>query len=608
MNNNFVDANPIRVNGKNKLLNVFAMARFLLSSVWDSAPRLLIYVLINRLILSFIPLINVWITIKLIDSVTSLFKTNENLYISITYLVFQLFIMLFEKAVTAIDRLALLQLQQKTRYRLNDLIAQKASRISLLYFDQADFHDHLRRASSGQKGIEMIEIIVRIMQQSITLCSFMILLVQLHYFFLIAVLLLSVPSFVAYLYTGQLKFTQIFQQTPEARKESYLFGLLNGKEASGEIRVFGTDQYLRSIWHSVFWKNANEQFQLEKKSSKLFLWTDGINICALTGAIGVLIWHGTRVSFSIGQYMAYSQALLAIQNHIQVLTGNAARLFEYSLSANELYSFLQLPEEKRSTAFQAMPYPIQKGVFVDGLSFHYPGRQDPTLKNITFHVEAGKKVVIVGENGAGKTTLIKCLIGLYPVREGYIAFDDVDIKEIAEAELRKHISAIFQDYVKYQLTVRENIGFGDIEFLFDMAKMEAAASKGGADEVIKHLPQGFDMQLGSAFNGGRELSIGQWQKIALSRAFFKDSQIIILDEPTAALDPLVEAAVFEKFKMLTEGRTSFFISHRLGSCRLADHILVLKNGELVEQGNHEQLMALNQEYAKMFHMQAKWYQ
>ncbi|MNI47443.1 putative ABC transporter ATP-binding protein [compost metagenome] len=250
---------------------------------------------------------------------------------------------------------------------------------------------------------------------------------------------------------------------------------------------------------------------------------------------------------------------------------------------------------------------IAKEIAVRNLSFSYPSRPEPVLKNISFTIKPGQIVAIVGENGAGKSTLVNCLVGLYREFSGDVLFDEVPIKDIPETDLRWIISAVFQDFVRFELSVKENIGFGDLSRLEDPDMLEAAASRSGFLEVIDQLPEGFETLLGPAFEGGQELSVGQWQKLALARSFVKPSQIIVLDEPTASMDPMAEAELFKRFAELASGKITFLISHRLASCRLADQILVLKDGELIEQGTHDSLMKRQGEYCRMYTTQAKGY-
>jgi ATP-binding cassette subfamily B protein len=254
------------------------------------------------------------------------------------------------------------------------------------------------------------------------------------------------------------------------------------------------------------------------------------------------------------------------------------------------------------------PSPLACGIQVERLSYAYPSRQDYVLQDISFHVKTGQTVAIVGENGAGKTTLVKCLLGLYRSYDGEIRYDGLEVRRISPESMYQHMSAIFQDFGRYQMTAKENIGFGRVERMDNLGDLQAAAVASGVEEVIRRLADGYDTELGPMFEGGQELSYGQWQKMALVRALFRDGDLIVLDEPTASMYPIAEAEVFEQFSQLAAGRTAILISHRLGSCKHADHILVLEAGRLIEQGTHDELIHLHGKYATMFMTQAKWYQ
>jgi ATP-binding cassette subfamily B protein len=283
-------------------------------------------------------------------------------------------------------------------------------------------------------------------------------------------------------------------------------------------------------------------------------------------------------------------------------------LYENSLFLSNLYEFLDL---KRTVVEplhpQALPVPLRIGIQFDQVQFRYPNSSRPLLEDISLTIRAGETVALVGENGAGKTTLIKLLCRLYDPTSGRITLDGIDLRQFETTALRREISVVFQDYAHYNLTARENIGFGDVNRLPDQDEIRSAAKTAGADKAIASLPYGYDTTLGKEFEEGEELSIGEWQKVALARAFLRQAQIIVLDEPTSALDAQAEHQIFEQFRQLTEGRTAILISHRLSSVKLADRIYVLKEGRIVESGTHNELLLLKGSYARLFEIQAQYY-
>jgi ATP-binding cassette subfamily B protein len=290
------------------------------------------------------------------------------------------------------------------------------------------------------------------------------------------------------------------------------------------------------------------------------------------------------------------------------LFDNINRLYENGLFMDNLFGFLELtPQMSRSAQPVAVPARFQQGLEFRNVSFRYPGREDWALRGVNLQIAPGQKVALVGQNGAGKTTLIKLMTRLYDPTEGQILLDGVDLRDYDPDQLRLKIGVIFQDFVRYQLTARENIGFGQIDQLSNQSRIDGAAERGGADDVLTELPKGMDATLGNWFQDGHELSGGQWQKIALSRAFMRDGEVLVLDEPTAALDAEREYEIFQRFRELTEGKIAVLISHRFSTVRMADQIIVIEGGQVREQGSHAELLALGGTYARLFEMQAEGY-
>jgi ATP-binding cassette subfamily B protein len=292
----------------------------------------------------------------------------------------------------------------------------------------------------------------------------------------------------------------------------------------------------------------------------------------------------------------------------QALFYSTGQLYESGLFMDNLFGFLGLrPQMIRSADARKAPHPIKHGIEFRNVSFRYPDREDWALRNINLHIGPGEKLALVGANGAGKTTLIKLLTRLYDPTEGEILLDGIDLREYDLDDLRDSIGVIFQDFVRYQVTARENIGFGQIKALEDEPRILSAAERGGADQVVAELPKGYDTILGRWFEKGVELSGGQWQKMALGRAFMRDSEVLVLDEPTAALDAEREYEIFQRFRELTDGKIAILISHRFSTVRMADRIAVIENGQLTELGDHQELLDYDGVYAKLFNMQAEGY-
>ena len=310
---------------------------------------------------------------------------------------------------------------------------------------------------------------------------------------------------------------------------------------------------------------------------------------------------------TIGAMTFYLTIFQRSQSVVQTLFSNLAQLYEGGLFLNNLFDFLALEPRISDGRNLPVPRPIRQGIEFRNVSFRYPDRAEWALRDINLHIAPGEKIALVGANGAGKTTLIKLLTRLYDPTEGQILLDGIDLRDYNLHELRQRIGVIFQDFVRYQATARENIGFGQIEEVANEARVRAAAERGGADEVVRRLANGYDTMLGRWFENGAELSGGQWQKIALGRAFMRDSEVLVLDEPTAALDAEQEYEIFQRFRDLTAGRIAVLISHRFSTVRMEDRIVVLDNGRIIETGTHQELVAANRMYARLFHLQAAGY-
>ncbi|MFS1516903.1 ABC transporter ATP-binding protein [Bacillus sp. SCS-151] len=580
----------------------------ILPLLWKTAPSLLFGSIIVRIVHAVVPTAQILLTTQTIDEAARLIgKQTTSIMPMLFWIGLQAVLFVVDLSFSSLSKLLLVKIQMKANYELGKMIARKCSRLSLIHYDQPTYYDQLQRVTQNMayRGLHIIENFFSLMQNILTISTYLILLSSLHYSLAGGMLLLIIPSLFVNLKMGNKRFAQMMIQTPTVRKVEYLMELMTGKEASKEVRIFRLFPYLLMRWSSLYWKNGNEKIALEKKNLQTNFWMDMFTRIVTLCSIMILVFIAMQGHLTVGSFVALTQALNSTQTSIMIIALNLAQVYEESLFISELFEFLNRPEpieQKRNN----IAFPLQKGITVDKLTFRFPNSRQPVLKNISFHIRPGQKVAIVGDNGAGKSTLIKCLLGLYEPDSGVVKYDGVNVMEIEEIE--KHISAVFQDFVNYQLSARENIGFGDIDQMGNLSQIETAAGKSGAKAFIEDLPERFETLLGREFMDSQELSFGQWQRIALSRAFFKNADIIVLDEPTAALDPIAEALLFERFAQLAEGNTTFMISHRLGSCRDADVILVLSNGELVEQGKHDELMSLQGTYAQMFNTQAKWYE
>ncbi|RJX37751.1 ABC transporter ATP-binding protein [Paenibacillus pinisoli] len=579
--------------------------------LWRISGTALVVLIALTLAQAFVPIAQLAITSKLVEEAAMLFQGNNGDGMRGVYLLvgLQLALLVSGVLIGAVFKYTQQLFNQRAKLYFDELLSTKVNRLPLSYFDNHLNYDRLQRTSFSMQmqGIGIIFTVLTMIQNLITVVGYMVVLAQFHWLLSLGMLLLVVPMLGSYLYESKALFKLIIRQTPDERMSSFISNLLKSREGAKEIRVFGMASYLIAKWKRIALRNMDRLLSLERKTIGITYGVQMLTVMLLSVMLLFALHTGANGGLAIGQYVALAQALFSSQSLVQGLAQGYSNIHQGLLHANEMLSFIELPEESGGKGDQPFPSPIKQGITVEQLTFHYDGAPNPALNGISFAIRAGETIAIVGDNGAGKSTLAKCLLGLYKPDKGRVAVDGVEYENIEPEGLRNRMSAIFQDFVQFPFPVWENIGLGGIDELGNRDKLRRSSEEANTASFIHKLPQGWDTVLGIQFDGGHELSYGQWQRIALNRAFYREFELIVLDEPTASLDPMTEAAIFENLMKLTSGKTAVFITHRLGSCRFADRILVLKDGCLAEEGNHDELMERNGEYAAMFRKQAGWY-
>jgi len=493
--------------------------------------------------------------------------------------------------------------------RLSVRLMQHAATLDLAQFEDAEIYDHLERARRQTIGrIGLFTLLLGTAQDLITLIALAsVLLVQLPWLLLLLTVAV-LPAFLGEAHFASLGYSLLFRWTPERRLLDYLRYMGASDESAKEVKLFGLSNFLVGRYATLSDKFYQENKQLAVQRNLVSTLLVTLGTLGYYGAYGVIIYRTVMGDFTIGTLTFLAGSFRQSRSLIQSVLISLSSIYEQSLYLSDLFTFFDVrPSVVSKPGARAVPRPLQSGFRFENVGFRYPGSERWAVRGLSFSFEPHERIALVGENGAGKTTLVKLLARLYDPDEGRILLDGVDLRDHDLDSLRKNIGIIFQDFVRYDFVLRENIGVSQVEALDDDARIREAARRSLADSVAKRVPQGFDQMLGRRFDNGVELSGGEWQKVALARAYMRDAQVLILDEPTAALDARAEYEVFLRFAELTKGRMAVLISHRFSTVRMADRILVLKGGELVDDGTHEELVARGGLYAELFSLQAAGY-
>jgi ATP-binding cassette subfamily B protein len=501
------------------------------------------------------------------------------------------------------------QSQTVTDY-MQDVIHHKSVAVDLAYYESARYYDTLHRAQREApfRPTRIVNGLVQLGQNGISLLAMAGLLFSLHWGVVVVLVAAAVPDvLVRARYAGQ-SYRWQRRRTAAERQALYLSRLLTAGEHAKEVRLLDLGPLIMARFRDLRRLLLQEKLAMARQRSAIELVTQVGATLAVFGAYAYIAYQTMQSVITLGDLVMYFQAFQRGQSALNQMMSGLAALYEDNLFLANVMEFMGLqsrvPEPVQPVA---VPEPMREGIELEGVSFRYPGTSQNALQEISLRIRPGEHIALVGANGSGKTTLIKLLCRLYDPTEGRITLDGVDLRGFETGPLRRQISVVFQDYARYHLTARENIWFGDTTQRAENGRVVAAAQLSGADEVIARLPRGYDTVLGKQFQDGAELSIGEWQKVALARAFMREAQIIVLDEPTSSLDARAEYEVFERFRQLARGRTAVLISHRFSTVRMADHIYVLDGGRVIESGGHDELVRLGGTYARLFQLQASSY-
>lgn len=604
---------PLPSDRKPRVWEAIANTPRLLQLVWTAAPVWFVTYLTITLVGSLIPVAQLYVTKLIVDQVVSAVDpaTVVDGRVLLMLLGMGFGLTLGQSGVSQSNLYVSQVLEDKFNLYATNLLLQQAARLDLAHYELPEFHDILSRAqtSGSNYPTRVLGTLTNLAGQCITFAGLLTLLLRFNPVILLLLVLSSLPAFwVGVNFSGR-RFWMLRHQTQSGRLADYLQQVLLSEAFVKEVRLFDLSHHLLHQWRSIRTQFNQESAELAARQGRARF---GIGLLANLGYYGAYAWvifQAVQRTITIGDLTMYSGAFQQAQGLMQQILFNLALTYESNLYVSQYFEFLNLtPAIANRPNPMLFPTPIRKGLVLHHVTFTYPGAQEPTLKDLNLEVYPGESIALVGMNGAGKTTLLKLLTRFYDVDSGEISIDGIPLTDLELGDLRRNVGVVFQDFARYNLSVQDNIGFGDIAHWNDRDRITQAAFDAGATDIILKLDRGYDTILGKTFPDSTELSGGQWQKIGLSRAFMSRAQVLILDEPTAALDAIAEYDLFQRFRQLTQGKMTFLVSHRFSTVRMADRIVVLQHGRIVEVGSHHELMTQQGLYAHMFNLQASSYQ
>ena len=578
--------------------------------VWQSGPLVVSLGLIFRIFTSLLPLAALWITKIIIDGIVQIVSYHQPVRPILWWLVAAEFAVAILGSFLGrlVDYLDALLADKYTRH-ISIEVMKHAAELDLIAYEDPVFYDRLERARvQATDRLGMIQSIGRLVQQVITAGSLSVSILLFSPWLLLLLVAGILPAFLGESHFAFLGYAKNFRQTPIRRELDYLRVLGGSREAAKELKLFGLKNFLLARFTRLSDQIYVENVDLARRRLVAGSLLSTIGTIGYYSAYVYVIWRTVTGSLTIGELTFLTGAIVQASSNIQLIFSTLSSIADQALFLTDLLAFFEMQPTIRSkpNALPA-PRPIVRGFEFRNVSFCYPGNSRMVVDHLDLHLRAGERVALIGENGEGKTTLVKLMTRLYDPVEGQILLDGVDLREYDLEDLYREIGVIFQDFMRYEMTARENVAIGRIDQVDNLSLLKSAAAQSMANEVIERLPRDYDQMLGRRFENGVDLSGGEWQKVALARAYLRDAQVLILDEPTAALDARSEFEVFQRFAELTAGKSALFISHRFSTVRMADRIIVLHKGRITEDGNHDALLNLGGLYAGMFEMQAASY-
>ena len=575
-----------------------------LKLVWESSRGWAAANIIISVLRSFLPLALVWLLKILIDSITGAVTSNSEINSEkVIMLIFAVVAVYFlDEASSDFSNYIRKRQSVELEAYMYGLLHSKSVKLDLINFERPEYFDCLARATreAPWRPNSILNNLVSLLRGIFSLILMAGLILTLHWAIAVLLLVANIPAIWLRLHYSEILYKFKREQTHEARKSAYFNWLLTGDRPSREIRLFGLGSYFIDLFKKSFVKQNEEEITIIRKRTIVELVSNIFKAAALLITLLFISRQTIRGALSLGQMAMFLLAFRQGMIYIKDLFSSIAGLYEDGLFIEDTFEFLDLEENIKATNPVVAPAPFVRNIVVESISFTYPGNTRKTINNVSFEIKKGDVIALVGPNGAGKSTLARLLCRLYDPDSGSVYYDANNIKNIDPEEYRKLFSVVFQDFMLYNLQAGENIRVGDIHNKEVMEKIKLSALNAGVHEMLSALPDGYETLIGNLFNNSRELSWGEWQKIAIARALFRDAPVLILDEPSSSLDADTEYEIFSRFSEIVRGRTTILISHRFTNVSLADRIIVLDKGSVTEAGSHDELMKKNGMYHKMF--------
>jgi len=576
--------------------------------VWNSTPGWTFTNIVMSVLRSIFPLMLIWLLKVVVDDITQAVKagpmaSDMNMLWPVLAVVIIWFL---DEASSDFSNYVRKKQAFKLEIYMYGLLHAKAIKLDLINFERPEYFDCLSRASreAPWRPNSILNNLVSMLRGLLSLLLMAGLILTLHWTLAVLLLVANIPGIWLRLYYADILYNFQRTQTPEARKSAYFNWLLTGDRPSRELRLFGLGNYFISLFKKSFLKQKEEEINIIRRRTVIELISNLFKASALLITLLFIARQTINGKLSLGQMAMFLLAFRQGMMYVKDLFGAMAGLYEDGLFIGDTFEFLNLKESVTAAEPIVAPSPLKKKIVVNNLSFTYPGNNFTTISNVSFEIKKGEIIALVGPNGAGKSTLVRLLCRLYDPDSGNVKYDGNDIRNMDPEEYRKLFSVVFQDFMLYNLSAGDNIRMGNIDEINPESGIKSSAESTGVHELINNLPNGYDTVIGNLFDDSRELSWGEWQKIALARALFRDAPVLILDEPSSALDADTEYDIFSRFREIVKGRTSILISHRFTNVSLADRIIVLDKGSIAETGTHDELMKRGGIYFTMFSKQS----